>query len=95
LNLEQGKYCDCRLYELAGNARVQEPAANWRKAKEVLVWAKHTRKWEFARQELPHANDIARGDTRAFWVRRDYSTICPVGEEIATLPVPPPPKVEA
>lgn len=46
----------------------------------VLVWARHTRRWEAAHQE---------GD---FWIRDDESTICKIGEEVANHPLPAPPQ---
>jgi hypothetical protein len=57
-------------------------------SKDVLIWARHTRKWEIARQEM-----IAVAAMRElWWVRRDTSTICRVGDEVAAHPLPAKPK---
>lgn len=55
---------------------------------EVLLFARHTRKWEFAKQEWNEAQ------LKWQWIRsRDGgSYICKVGEEIATMDAPPPPE---
>lgn len=49
----------------------------------LLVFARHTKKWEAAHYELI--------DGSRMWVRDDMSTICPIGREIATHPMPPKP----
>lgn len=64
-------------------------AARGRKV-EVLLFARHTRKWEFAKQEWNEAQ------LKWQWIRsRDGgSYICKVGEEIAIMDVPPPPALD-
>ena len=51
----------------------------------VLVWARHTKKWEAAHPE--------RIDDQWFWVRDGMSMICRMGEEVATHPLPPKPAI--
>lgn len=66
--------------------------------KEVMIFARHTRKWEFAHTERLDVNGITlpRDDFGRvgmhWWVRRDGSTICKVGSEVAQQPVPKAPK---
>lgn len=65
------------------------------RSKRVLVWATHTRKWEIARKE-PRVYSVKRGEWRTgpFWVRDDYSTICEIGNEVATMALPPAPQTK-
>lgn len=55
--------------------------------KEVMIFARHTKKWEFA-----HKEPFDFGGKAEQWVRRDGSSICAVSDEIAVQPVPQPPK---
>lgn len=73
--------------DAAAAAGVVQEHARIRAGKELLVFARHTRKWEFAHQEWNEAQ------LKWQWVRsRDGgSYICKVGQEVATMPVPPPP----
>jgi hypothetical protein len=49
---------------------------------EVMVFARHTRKWEIAKK------------AGEWWERRDGSTICRIGQEVATHALPPAPQLE-
>lgn len=55
------------------------------KTREVLVFTRRSRRW--GRWEFAH-KEWNEHDNCDWWVRRDFSHICRVGDEIATLPTP-------
>ena len=63
--------------------------------KRVLIFARHTKRWETAHREKLDENGITSADGQGWWVRDDFSTICKVGDEMAVQSLPPHPEAEA